>query len=138
MTSQRVIEEIKKVYGNADEISALEKRVESLRLQLSELGKNLVELNEALGLLSVVSRIHKGVPLVIRDTTADGGTWISVHRLDYVKGGNRYAKVAQNVRTFEWMLSISGPGLRSGGEIVRTETSPAALIEVACEWVVGS
>jgi hypothetical protein len=136
MPSLNVIQTITEIHGNQEALEALALKRDALKTQVRALHESLAEIEEVLRLSTVVSRIHNGTPVVVHDTTAAGGTWISVHTPDYSKCGNRHAQVSENVQTKEWMLSISGSGLRNGGEIIAHDSDRHKLIELACDWVV--
>lgn len=135
MPTPRVINLITSIHEDENRAEELRVKRERMTEQARETLSELRDIEEALGLATIVTRVINGLPIVIDDTTEQGGSWISIHSLDYTKSGDRRARIDQNVRTLEWMLSISGPGLRSGGEIVLSSDNREDLIDRACLWI---
>lgn len=135
MPSPRVINLVTEIHGDKDSTDSLVQRKNEMAERAREMLSELRDIEEALGLATIVSRVIDGMPVVIDDTTTMGGSWIAIHSLDYARSRDRRATINRNVRTLEWMLSISMPGLRSGGEIVLSSDDKEFLIEKACDWV---
>lgn len=119
---------------DSDARVATEQAQQHLTATIQRLQAELAEMRATLTSASLTTHVHAGVPLRVDDTTREGGSWISVHEVLW-SGSHRHANIWRNCHTGEWMLSISGPGLRSGGEIVADAATPDSLVTRACEWV---
>jgi hypothetical protein len=115
--------------------AALRERRDAITKLVADLRCEAEGIDQLLSDVDQVTEIYEGVALAIDPHDPDQSYDVSVRQVERGFRGDRWAKACRNVRSNQWMVSIHGSGLRSGGEILSDHHDALdAALDAARKW----
>lgn len=117
--------------------TALRERRDTITKLITDLRREAGDIDQLLSDVDQVTEIYEGVALAIDPHDPDQSYDVSVRQIERGFRVGRWAKACRNVRSNQWMVSIHGPGLRDGGEILSDHHDVLdAALDAARKWTV--